>query len=73
MPDNPQYHLIAAMILGEAGDPQAAAEVDWTRLHAPHLYANARREIEMRVARPEDVERFLASLRKAGLPVDVRE
>ena len=73
MADNPQYHLIAAIIFGEAGDPQAAAEVDWIRAHAPHLYDHARREIALRVARPEDVERFLASLRKAGLPVDARE
>ena len=66
VPDNPQYHVIAALIHGEAGDP---AEVAWIRQNAPHVYADPRSEIALRVRRPEDVDRFLASLRKAGLPV----
>lgn len=65
---NPQYHLISAIIYGEAGDPAAAAEVEWMQQHAPHLCDHTRREIELRVARAEDVERILASLRKGGMP-----
>jgi TolB-like protein len=66
--ENPQYHLIAAAIYGESGDPAGAAEMEWVRAHAPHLYTNARHEIALRVAREEDVDRFMSSLEKAGLP-----
>jgi hypothetical protein len=38
------------------------------RAYAPHLYTNARHEIALRVAREEDVDRFMSSLEKAGLP-----
>jgi hypothetical protein len=38
------------------------------RAHASHLYTDARREIALRVAREEDVDRFIESLEKAGLP-----
>ncbi len=68
--ENPQYHLIAAVVYGEAGNPGAATEIAWMRDHAPHLYTNTRAEIALRVRRPEDVDRFLASLEKAGLPVE---
>lgn len=66
--DNPQYHLIAAAIYGESGNPAATGEIEWLRVNAPHLYTNSRREISLRVARTEDVDRFMASLAKAGLP-----
>lgn len=66
--ENPQYHLIAAAIYGEIGDPAGASEIEWVRAHASHLYNDARREITLRVAREEDVDRFMKSLEKAGLP-----
>jgi TolB-like protein len=66
--ENPQYHLIAAAIYGEIGDPAGASEIEWVRAHASHLYTDARREITLRVAREEDVDRFMKSLEKAGLP-----
>jgi tetratricopeptide (TPR) repeat protein len=67
--ENPQFHLIAAMVYGEAGNPAAAAaEVDWLVHHAPHLTTDTRTEIALRVVRQEDVDRFMQSLAKAGLP-----
>jgi len=68
MQQNPQYHLIAAIIFAEKGDPAFAAEVDWLRRNAPHLVTDTRREVALRVGRAEDVDRFMASLAKAGLP-----
>lgn len=70
MPDNPQYHVIAATILGEKGDPAAAAEVTWIEHNAPKVYADARKELSARIGRTEDVDRFVASLQKAGFPAD---
>ena len=66
--DNPQYHLIAAAIYGEGGNPAGAAEIEWLRINAPHLYTDTRKELSLRVARTEDVDRFMASLAKAGFP-----
>lgn len=71
--ENPAYHLIAAAVLAEAGRAEeAAAERDW-------LVANARGFVEdiwawtaLRYARAEDRERFVGSLRKAGLPIPLR-
>ncbi|PZR00960.1 MAG: hypothetical protein DI533_03345 [Cereibacter sphaeroides] len=68
--NNPIYHLIAAMIYGEIGDPNGPGEVEWLRQNAPKLYANARKEVAYRIGRKEDVDRFMASAQKAGLPID---
>jgi TolB-like protein len=68
--ENPNYHLIAAIIYGEAGAPEVAVEREWLGAHAPKLIGNLRAEISQRVRRTEDVERFLGSLRKAGLTSD---
>ena len=65
---NPNYHLIAAMIFAEGGfDADARVERDWLLQNAPALLANLRGEIAARVAREEDVDRFLRSLKKAGI------
>lgn len=69
LPNNPQYHAIAAAIYGESGDPAVAAEVAWLRDHAPQYFDNARAEIAYRIGRKEDVDRMVASLKKAGVPV----
>lgn len=67
-PENPNYHLIAAAVYGEAGQTiEAARERAWLEAHAPQLVANLRSEVALRVVRPEDVDRFLQSLRKAGI------
>lgn len=68
MPDNPNYHLIAAAVFAENGDTAAAAaEAAWLRRNAPDVAANPEVVVTKRIARQEDVERMLASLRKAGL------
>ena len=69
MTDNPQYHAIAAVIFAELGDPQVTTEVAWLRTHAPQYFKDARAEIAYRIGRKEDVDRILASLEKAGVPV----
>jgi TolB-like protein len=68
--ENPNYHVIAAGIFGESGQTaDARQERDWLLAHAPKLVANMRSEVAMRFARPEDSERLIGSLRKAGLPI----
>ncbi|MEQ1954484.1 hypothetical protein [Mesorhizobium sp. CN2-181] len=69
-PDNANYHAIAAAIFGESGHgAEADRERAWLEQNAPGLIENAREEISMRLARHQDVEFFLGSLRKAGLSV----
>lgn len=65
---NALYHAIAAAIFAEGGyKGDAESERAWLMDHEPALVANAREEIRWRLGRPEDVERFLDSLKKAGL------
>ncbi|MDQ6437210.1 hypothetical protein RB623_24415 [Mesorhizobium sp. LHD-90] len=69
-PSNANYHAIAAAIFGEGGHAaDSRRESDWLKQNAPALVANARQEISMRLARRQDVDFFLGSLRKAGLDV----
>jgi TolB-like protein len=69
-PENPNYHLIAAEIFGEGGfTGDAERERDWLLKNAPDLVTNVRSELAMRIGRTEDVDRFIASLRKAGLTI----
>jgi TolB-like protein len=69
-PENRNYHLIAAQIFGEGGfTADAERERDWLLKNAPDLVTNVRSELAMRIGRTEDVERFIASLRKAGLTI----
>lgn len=64
------YHVIAAAILAEAGDAAGAArERAWLMTRSPGLVAGLEASLVPRVGRPEDLARFLASLRKAGLDV----
>ena len=68
MPENPNYHVIAAAIYAEAGLPDdAAVERDWIMAHAPALVTNIRPELAKRFLRPQDQDRLIQSLRKAGL------
>lgn len=68
--DNPNYHLIAAAIYGEGGySADAEREREWISTNIPGLVPNLRKEAAARFARPEDVEKFVASLRKAGLDI----
>jgi TolB-like protein len=69
-PENPNYHLIAAVIYGEGGETEDAyRERDWLTAHAPNLLANIRPELARRIARKEDIDRLIGSMRKAGLPL----
>jgi TolB-like protein len=74
LPDNPIFHLNAAAIFGESGhNVEAAQERDWLMQHAPSLLSNIRPVLAMRIARPQDIERLIQSLRKAGLPIPNNE
>jgi TolB-like protein len=71
--ENPGYHLIAAAVLAEAGAAdKASRERDWLIAHAPGLVADIWNWTVLRYARPEDRDRFVESLRKAGLPIGAR-
>jgi len=65
---NPGPHTIAAYVYPEAGMmDEARREADWLRTHAPQFVADINAEIRLRFRRPEDQERVLDSLAKAGL------
>lgn len=68
--DNPAYHLVAAAIFAEGGQPdEVRAERRWLMAHAPEFVTNVRAWVGLRNVPSLDRERFLESLRKAGLPV----
>lgn len=70
IPKSPLYHLIAAIVLGEAGSTvEARTELVWLEQNAPDLVRDVRKEIFRRVGRPEDAEAILSSLRKAGFNI----
>lgn len=67
---NPNYHAIAAAVFAEGGYPdEADRERVWLETNVPGLIRNARQEVSLRFMRPEDVDFFLGSLKKAGLDV----
>jgi TolB-like protein len=69
-PDNPVYHLVAAAVFGEGGyKTDAERESAWLDQNQPALVNNIRQVVSTRLARPEDVEFFISSLRKAGLQI----
>ena len=66
----PIYHVVAAAILAEAGDVEGAhRERDWIAVNAPEYTGRLRATLRERAGRPEDIERFIGSLRKAGIVV----
>lgn len=70
VPSNPLYHLVAAAILGEGGYKiEADRERAWLDQNQPALVKNLRAQVSMRLARSQDVETFISSLRKAGFDV----
>ena len=69
-PNNPLYHVIAAAIFGEGGYKiEAERARAWLEKNERALVKNMRKEVSLRLARSEDVEFFLGSLRKAGLDI----
>jgi TolB-like protein/Tfp pilus assembly protein PilF len=74
VPAIPIYHLMAAALLAEAGELEAARrERDWLEAQAPDLVHMLLAQVTPLVGRPEDLTRFTASLRKAGLPGSSRD
>ncbi|RUX28856.1 hypothetical protein EOA13_15800 [Mesorhizobium sp. M7A.F.Ca.US.011.01.1.1] len=67
---NPIYHLIAAAAFGEGGNKiEAERERTWLIKNQPNLVKTVRRQLSIRLARAQDVEFFVGSLKKAGLEV----
>ena len=70
-PNQAIYHLVAAAVFGEGGlKSDARRESAWLKNNAPALVKNMRQEISKRLARQQDVEFFIGSLRKAGLDIE---
>jgi hypothetical protein len=70
LPANPNYHVIAAAIFGEGGyKAEADRERDWLTKNAPGLIGNVRHEMVNRFAMQKDLDKFLGSLRKAGISI----
>jgi tetratricopeptide (TPR) repeat protein len=69
-PSNVNFHAIAAAIFAEAGyAADAQRERAWLEANVPDLAENLRRVASTRLARRQDGERLLASLKKAGIGV----
>ncbi len=69
--NNPTYHAMAAAFFAEGGYTEdAARERVWLETNVPGLIKNLRQEVSMRLLRKQDVDFFLASLKKAGLDVE---
>lgn len=70
-PKNSLYHAIAAAIFGEGGyEIDAERERAWLEENEPALVKNLRLEVSTRLARSQDAEFFIGSLKKAGLDID---
>jgi TolB-like protein len=66
--ENPVYHVIAAALMAEAGETDEAKQhVAWLEKEVPEQLSRFIPAIAQRLARPEDRQRFIGSLRKAGL------
>ena len=70
-PAMPIYHLLPLPIFGEGGYKigRLIASVAWLNQNQPDLVKNMRQVVSARLARSQDVEFFLGSLRKAGLGI----
>ena len=67
---NPAYHLIAALIFAESGlAADAEAEGRWLMENVPDHLKDLRQWVASRVVRSQDIDRFVASFKKAGIPV----
>jgi TolB-like protein len=69
--DNPAYHVIATSILTAAGETSEAHEhVAWLQRNVKDDLPRFVPDVAQRLARPEDRQRFIAPLRKAGLAAE---
>jgi tetratricopeptide (TPR) repeat protein len=70
VPTSPGYHVIAAAVFGEGGYKiEAERERAWLDQNHPALVKSMRQDVSTRLARSQDVEFFLGSLKKAGLVI----
>ena len=70
-PSNPIYHVVAAAIFGEGGYKiEADRERAWLNQNQPDLVKSMRRVASTRLARSQDVDFLIGSLRKAGLDIE---
>jgi tetratricopeptide (TPR) repeat protein len=70
IPSNPLYHVIAAAVFGEGGYRiDADRERAWLERNQPDLVKTVHQVVSTRLARTQDVEFFMGSLRKAGLDI----
>ncbi|APO72247.1 TolB/tetratricopeptide repeat domain-containing protein (plasmid) [Rhizobium gallicum] len=68
---NPMHRLVLLSILGAAGKTaDAKQEQDWLVAHAPELMNNIRREVSLRLQRPEDQDSFFSGLRALGIAIE---
>ncbi|MDK1386226.1 hypothetical protein QN224_12490 [Sinorhizobium sp. 8-89] len=67
---NPIYRVILLAILGKLGkSDQAHEEEKWLKTNAPGFLENIRKEVALRIRRPEDQQHFIEGLREAGVSV----
>lgn len=67
---NALYHVIAAAVFSEGGYKiEADREVEWLYQNQPNLVKSLRQVASTRLARVQDVEFIIGSLRKAGFDV----
>ncbi|RVL94185.1 hypothetical protein [Sinorhizobium meliloti] len=67
---NPIYRVVLLAILGKLGEEeQAQEEQNWLETNVPGLLQNIRKEIALRIRRPEDQQHFIEGLREAGVTI----
>ncbi|MCA1371468.1 hypothetical protein I6F15_29655, partial [Bradyrhizobium sp. BRP14] len=67
---NPIYRVILLAILGKLGKTeQAHEEQQWLEMNVPGFLDNIRKEVALRIRRPEDQQHFIDGLREAGVSV----
>jgi Tfp pilus assembly protein PilF len=68
---NPMHRLVLLSILGAAGKTaDAKQQQDWLEANAPELMHNIRREVSLRLQRPEDQEKLFHGLRALGIAIE---
>jgi len=71
---NPMHHLVLLAILGTSGKlDEARREQDWLQANAPSLLQNIRKEVALRLHRPQDQDRFLGGLQASGIAITPTE
>ncbi|MDW9476449.1 hypothetical protein [Sinorhizobium meliloti] len=67
---NPIYRVVLLAILGKLGkEEQAQEEQNWLETNVPGFLENIRKEIALRIRRPEDQQHFIEGLREAGVTI----